>query len=216
MNQENLLGDKTEGFSPFKFFVIFFMFLILLNLIYIDFLTLKGPKLDVVPTPRPIQKTALKENDICPQSCISQIQTPTPTQALQQSKPVRPANEVTYKDYYINLGSGSNRSTEWTDVAGTVNTFDISDYKNIKEARLETNTNAPTANGTISIRLFNKTDGSAVWNSERTVQAEKEGSLLISEPLNYPYGPKMYQIQMKSQLGVEANLIQARIHIITN
>lgn len=136
---------------------------------------------------------------------VSNLQ-PT-TQATQSQSTVK-------KDYYINLGSGSNRSTEWADVGGTINTFDIASYNKIYEVRLETNVNVPTSNGTVSVRLFNKTDNSSVWNSERTVQAEENGSLLISEKINYPFGPKLYSVQMKSQLGVEANLVQARLHII--
>lgn len=132
----------------------------------------------------------------------------------QQVAVVQPKN--TQKDYYINLGSGTNQSTDWTDVAGTLSTFDIAQYQNIKEVHLETTVNAPTANGTISVRLFNKTDGTAVWNSDRTVNAQISGDLLISQNIFYSYGPKLYSVQMKSQLGILANLAQARLHIITH
>ncbi|MEX2007314.1 MAG: hypothetical protein WD992_00905 [Candidatus Levyibacteriota bacterium] len=146
--------------------------------------------------------------------------TPTPTEPLVLTTPTSSplaagtANETFTKDYYVNLGSGTNKSTDWEDVAGTLITVDLGLYNNVKEVRLETTTNVPTANGTISIRLFNKSDNYAVWNSERTVQAQANGSLLISEKLIYDLGPKLYQIQMKSQLGVLANLLQARFHII--
>ncbi len=141
--------------------------------------------------------------------------TQTPTQIpVQQPKQSTETYNIVYKDYYFNLGSGSNQSSDWADVPGAIATFNIASYKNIKEVRLETTTNVPTANGTISVRLFNKTDGYAVWNSERTVQAESQGSLLISEKINYDYGPKMYQVQMKSQLNVPATLTQARVHVV--
>jgi len=140
--------------------------------------------------------------------------TPTATPAAQ-SETSSASISKPFKDYYINLGSGSNQSTDWADVAGTLVTIDLGLYQNIKEVHLETTTNVPTANGTVSIRLFNKTDNYAVWNSERTVQAQSKGDFLISQNLIYDIGPKLYQVQMKSQLGVLANLLQARLHVTT-
>lgn len=134
-----------------------------------------------------------------------QFTTPPPSSSTQSN---------TVKDYYINLGSGINQSTDWADVQGTFNTIDISQYQNIKEVHLETNINVPTANGTVSVRLFNKTNNYAVWNSDRTVQSEVSGSLIISRNIIYDKGPKLYSVQMMSQLGVSATLVQARIHII--
>lgn len=143
------------------------------------------------------------------------IATPTPapsiTPAVSDKSTVAPS---TYKDYFINLGSGSNQSTDWADVTGTLVTIDLGLYQNIKEIHLETNINVPTANGTISVRLFNKTDNYAVWNSERTVQAQSNGDLLISQSLIYDVGAKLYQVQIKSQFGVPANLLQARLHVV--
>lgn len=143
---------------------------------------------------------------------------PTPTSTAVTNNPSDKSTIVSnrIKDYYINLGSGGNQSTDWTDVPGTLTTFDFGQYQDIKEAHLETTVNVPTANGTISVRLFNKTDGIVVWNSERTVQAQANGDLLVSQSLIYSVSAKLYQIQMKSQLNVPANLLQARIHITLN
>lgn len=144
--------------------------------------------------------------------------TATPASTLVPKTPQPSSQNTTstgkFKDYYINLGSGANQSADWKDVAGTLTTVDLGQYKNIREVRLETTINVPTANGTISVRLFNKTDNYAVWNSERTVQSEANDFFLISEKLIYDVGPKLYQVQMKSQLNVSANLLQARIHVI--
>lgn len=148
-------------------------------------------------------------------SPTSTLTTPSPTPTAGKKTADEQAISVA-KDYYINLGSGTNKSTDWEDVAGTLTTADIGQYQNIKEVHLETTIDVPTANGTVSVRLFNKTDNYAVWNSERTVQAEKKGNLLISQNLIYDIGPKLYQVQIKSQLGVLANLLQARIHIVAN
>lgn len=155
----------------------------------------------------------------------STVSNPSPTanateSALPSSTPASNSSstttaESTIKDYYFNLGSGSNQSNDWADVPGALSTFNIAQYQNIKEVHLETNIDVPTANGTISVRLFNKTDNYAVWNSERTVQSQTKGDLIISPNIIYDVGPRLYQVQMKSQLGVSANLVQSRIHIIT-
>lgn len=159
------------------------------------------------------------------QTIIKEIPTsisiaPTAAQSSALSAPTSapitiPSTTKATKDYYINIGTGTNKSLDWADVDGAITTADLGQYGNVKEIHLETNINVPTANGTISVRLFNKTDGYAVWNSERTVEAQAQGPLLISQNLIYDKSPKLYQVQMKSQLGVTANLIQSRIHIVT-
>lgn len=149
-------------------------------------------------------------------SSPSPTPTPVSTPIEQSSNSSSSSEQSSTKDYFFNLGTGTNQSTEWTDVQGALSTFNIAQYSNIKEVRLETNINVPTANGSVSVRLFNKTDNYAVWNSERTVQAQTKGDLIISQNIVYDKGPKLYQIQMKSQLGVPTNLIQSRIHITTN
>lgn len=186
--------------------------LLLANVFYLNFLVIRDNSKPSYSASNTQQDTSLNSQD----KTTTTI-TAAPTEIVkvpQTSHSNQTAKPIYYKDYYLNLGSGYNQSTDWADVPGAIATFDISSYKNIKEARLETTTNVPTANGTISVRLFNKTDGYAVWNSEREVLAETQGSLLISEKLNYSYGPKLYVVQMKSQLGVPANLIQSRVHVI--
>ena len=176
---------------------------IFLNLFIINSVSSKSSEpIAVIATPAP----------------FASIATPAPTPSATSAAQITPDKSTvvpsSYRDYFVNLGSGSNQSTDWTDVAGTLNTIDFGLYKNIKEIHLETTTNVPTANGTISVRLFNKTDNYAVWNSERTVQAQSNGDLLISQSLIYDVGAKLYQVQMKSQFGVPASLLQARLHVV--
>lgn len=172
-----------------------------LNFFIINDLSAKPTSTSNIATPFPSPLTIVTS---------SAVPTPSP-QPVQQVLP-QPTPSST-KDYFISLGSGTNQSTDWADVTGTLNTFDISQYQNIKEVHLESNINVPTANGTVSIRLFDKTDGYAVWNSDRTVQSQATGDLLISQNIIYPQGAKLYSVQMKSQFGVPATLVQARLHI---
>lgn len=197
--------EKDEKEIKIGFTVSGLLIIILLaNVVYLNFFIVKissskpSEPIAVVVTPQPPPQESVEP-------------TPTPVQSAQNTA-VQAAPKV--KDYYLNFGSGSNQSTDWTDVSGTLNTYDLGQYQNVREVHLESNIDVPTANGTVSIRLFNKTDNYAVWNSERTVQSQTKGDLVISQNIIYDTGAKLYQIQMKSQFGVPASLLQGRLHIV--
>lgn len=187
---------------------------IIANVTYLNFFILSNnstpPKTAATTFSTPSPTSAATNSAVILRSSVSiatpQSATPLPSSSTQSN---------TVKDYYINLGSGTNQSADWADVQGTFNTIDINQYQNIKEVHLETTINVPTANGTVSVRLFNKTNNYTVWNSDRTVQSEVNGSLIVSQNIIYDKGPKLYAVQMMSQLGVSTTLVQARIHIIT-
>lgn len=141
---------------------------------------------------------------------LSATSTPSPTTTPSKQVNTKPATQ----DYYINVGSGTNQSSDWTDVFGATTTLDLSQYQNIKEVHFEAFVNVPTANGTVSVRLYNATDKHPVWNSEVTKEGSAETDHLISPALSYDKGAKLYQVQMKSQLNVAANLVQSRIHVV--
>lgn len=221
MNGENKVG-KYEGFSPFKFFVIFFIFLILLNLIYIDILTFKGPKSDIIPTTPPIQKPIQKENDVCPQSCVSQIYEATssykPTSqpsATTTSKTVDVSTSKV-KEFFVPFGSGSNSSSDWQDVLALQSYIDSANYGDLKSVTFEASVHVPTGNQTASVRLFNATDKHPVWSSEVLFNGGGTPQFLISKPITLDQGNKLYQVQMKTQLQFQAILDQARVRITTN
>lgn len=124
-------------------------------------------------------------------------------------------NKSESKLSYINTGFGTSQSSEWADVFGAATTADIAEYDDITEVRFEAFVNVPTANGTVSVRLYNKTDNHPVWNSEVTKEGKAETVQFVSPIVSYDKGPKLYQVQMKSQLNVVANLVQSRVAIIT-
>ncbi len=140
--------------------------------------------------------------------------TPTITTAPSPNSP-KSIKKSEAKVSYINTGFGTNQSSEWSDVFGAATTADIAQYDNIKEVRFEAFINVPTANGAVSVRLYNKTDNHPVWNSEVTKEGKAETIQFISPIVNYDLGPKLYQVQMKSQLNVVANLVQSRVSITT-
>lgn len=207
---DRLLGvrlKKDEREIKIAFFVLGTVIAILLvNIVYLNLQVITGNSKTTI-----VRQTVIEKNGNIEQNqSIIQPETSNLEEVASNK-----SNKISFKDYYINLGSGSSKSTDWVDVNGTFNTYDISSYNNVQAVSLETTTNVPTSNGTYSVRLYNKTDGNPVWNSERTVQAEQNGSLLISQNITYPRGPKLYSVQMKSQIGVELVLIQARLHIVS-
>lgn len=187
------------------------LILLLANVVYLNFILVKDKSVNnnLSTTPTPI---AVANPSVSPTATISPKSVVIPT-IIPQSTTTTLNSQSTVKDYYFNLGSGSNQSSDWADVPGALSTFDIAQYSSIKEVYLETNIDVPTSNGTVSVRLFNKTDNYAVWNSDRTVQAQIKGDLIISNNMIYDVGPRLYQVQMKSQLGVTANLVQSRVHV---
>jgi len=198
--------EKDEKEIKIGFTLSALLIIILLaNVVYLNLFIVK------ISSSKPSEPIAVKAvPTLTPSASPSPILVTVTSSPPNQNSPT----SIKPKDYFVNLGSGTNQSLDWADVPGTLNTFDIAQYENIKEVHLESNIDVPTANGTVSVRLFNKTGNYAVWNSERSVQAQTKGDLIISQNIIYDTGPKLYQIQMKSQFGVPANLTQVRLHII--
>ena len=140
--------------------------------------------------------------DACPSACMAEINN------------LRGGTGTTAKEYYIPLGSGSNASREWIDVAGAGAFVDTASYRKIKTVTFEATVSQPTSSQRVWIRLFNVTDKHPVWYSE--MSTESPGPVLVtSSPISLDPGNKYYQVQMKSQLQGFVNLLQGRIHVIT-
>lgn len=141
---------------------------------------------------------------------ISPTSPPILTQAI--SPYVTRTQNTSVKDYYVPLGSGTNQSGDWEDVVGAQAIVDFGQYSNIKEIRFEASVTVPTANQSVWVRLYNKTDKHPVWLSD-VAMGTNSSAYLTSSPIAYDTGEKLYQVQMKTQLQATANLTQARIHI---
>lgn len=138
---------------------------------------------------------------VCPTACINLIQKSTFASS-------------SVKEFYVPLGSGTNTTSDFSDVIGAQASVDSTTYGKIKKVTFEATLQVPAGSQTSYVRLFNATDKHPVWFSEmRMVTSGPQ--LLISTPITLDNGNKIYQVQMKSQLGILTNLNQARIHIIT-
>lgn len=136
---------------------------------------------------------------------------PTPTTIPQTSNST---SVNTAGEFYIPLGAGSSTETEWKDVPGVQAYVNSALYKNIEKVTFEASLYTPTGNQIASARLYNVTDGHVVWNSEVTIEGGNP-QLRISPNIILSSGSKLYQVQMKTQVGSRTNLENARIHIIT-
>lgn len=144
---------------------------------------------------------------------VSPTDTPivTPTTSLNIAPTIIQSN---IKEYFIPLGAGSGLTDDWTNVDGLIANVDLGTFQNIKEINFEVSVNVPTANQTVWVRLYNKTDKHPVWNSE--ISFSDAGGYVVSQPLIYDKGEKTYQVQIKTQLKFTANIIQSRLHIKLN
>jgi len=141
-------------------------------------------------------------SDACPSACIAKIN-------QMAGKTV----SGTAKEYYVPLGSGTNTTDDWTDVAGASAYIDTTSYGKIKKTTFEA-TISTVGSQKMWVRLYNATDKHPVWFSD--VTTEKSGPVLLtSSPITLDSGNKLYQVQMKTQLKVLTNLVQSRVHITT-
>ena len=204
----NIRLKKDEKLTATGFLIIGLVILILAaNIIYLNFVFLKNNVL---------VNNARNNTNSTVSTIISPTINPidsTITSTTQVSNPILNNTQAAIKDYYIPLGSGTSQAGDWEDVAGALATIDFGQYQGIKEIRLEASILVPTGNEIVWVRLFNKTDQHPVWYSE--VTANTANSYLISSPMVYDLGQKTYQVQMKTQLKIPANLTFARIHVVS-
>lgn len=228
--------DSLKKLISIKNLAKIFFFLLFLNLIYLDILLIQGAgsKQKIIQRFESItnqvvspEKNQVQNTNICPQSCINQI-----NQALASSKPVVLSPTATpvpvinqpslqnsgsqAKEYYVPFGSGSGSSADWQDVAGLSASVDSNSYGSIKNITFEASLHVPTGNETASVRLYNSTDGHPVWNSELNFNGNTNSVLLVSPSVNLDSGNKVYKVQLKTQLQFQAILDQSRLHITTN
>lgn len=239
--EEDLLTIEEEKKSfnfrsifTFKKMLALVFFLLFLNVIYLDMLLLSGTgnkqtiiqRFESITNQVPPSQNKQTQNaDVCPQSCISQINqiaasgkttAISPTQTPIPSNSLAPAVFLQPKEYYVPFGSGSGSSSDWQDVAGLQANVDSASYGTIKSVKFEASLHIPTGNETATVRLYNATDNHPVWNSELSFNGNTASVFLTSSAINLDSGNKVYKVQLKTQLQYTAVLDQSRIHITSN
>lgn len=216
------MEEKNKFLSSKNAFKIF-VFLVLLNLLFLDFVLVNGQKVQVIEKRIPMSTIS----STCPASCLSEISNATKSATL----PIRPTsiftptptvktvsqtqNSSSVKEFFVPFGTGSSSSDDWQDISGLKATLDPVNYGNIKTVAFEATIRIPTGNETAYVRLYNATDKHPVWFSDVSLEGGVP-QLLISKPIALDSGNKTYQVQMKTSLKYPAYLDQSRLHIITN
>lgn len=176
------------------------LLLVIINLIVLDYLVIKQQASSYVLGDATISAVAAA----CPSGCLT---------AINKLAGIS-ISTATAKEYFVPLGTGTNATSDWTDVIGASATVDTTQYPKIKKVVFEATLAVPTGNQVAYVRLFNKTDGHPVWFSELSMNTTGP-TLLTTQAITLDRGSKLYQVQMKTQLKYPANLNQSRIHITT-
>ncbi len=142
-------------------------------------------------------------SDTCPSACIAKI-----------NQVAGKTVSATAKEYYVPLGSGTNATDEWTNVAGASVYIDTASYGRIKQAIFEATVTVPAGSQQVWVRLYNATDKHPVWFSDMTTDLSGP-ILLTSKAIRLDTGNNLYQVQMKTQLKALTNLVQSRVRVTT-
>ena len=176
-------------------------FLILINLLFLDVVIFKGQKTEIIERNVSVPLVG----NACPVSCLSEISQATKgaTLATKPTSPpaggptpnptVKPASQTqtssSVKEFFVPLGTGSNSSDDWQDIAGLKATIDPANYGSIKTVTFEATVRIPTGNETAYVRLYNATDRHPVWFSDVSLEGGT-AQLLISKPITLDSGNK--------------------------
>lgn len=153
------------------------------------------------------------------------IPTPSPTASIFQANFISPTpqpNSIslpltsTGNEFFIPLGTGTSTAATWTNVPGVQAYIDSTQYSNVKTVTFEASVVLPATPQIVSVQLYDVTNNHPVWFSQVTMQSSNTSQLLISNPITLSSGNNLYQVQMQTQLQAPANLVQSRVHIITN
>lgn len=223
LNKEKLLGIHRH--RHFRLGLVLLVTFLIFDLIYLN-LKLLGTKeifflntantgeIKTAVNPVPTGVLVVKNEEGCGEDCKAQILNIL-KEELSKTSGKTDSNLSAVKEYFIPFGSGIGNSTSWQDVAGLEATIDTSAYGKIKTVTFEASLRIPTANESVSVRLFNSTRGHQVWNSVLSYPGGPSSGLLVSKPITLDPGNNIYKVQIQTQLTYPAYIDQARIHVVT-
>ncbi len=219
--------------------IIFLLFITIINLFILDlkvFNPMSNIQISDISTvnisPSPDQVTTqnssnslsansqpITNNLSCPINCLSIIQNATKSSNIGTANAPKISNQVNSPsqshETYIPLGTGTTSKTDWEDITSTDTTLDPSNYVSIKEVYFIASLKNPTQNGSVVAELYNVTDKHPVWNSQ-VVMNGPVTQTITSPIITLDNGNKLYRVKLKSTLGYQVSLDNAKIKIISN
>ncbi len=189
--------------------IIFLISLFFINLLILDWKIFFDKKEVFVLNQQLLEKSNQDKNQTSsPSASIIPSIEPTVIPTIAEIPNIKPV----VREIYIPLGTGSAKSSTWDPLEGVEAAIDTSKYSVIKEAYFQVAIRIPTANGTVSAKLYNQTDNHDVWFSEISndgmISNLKEAKITLTD------GSKLYRVYLRSSLEYEAVLDFARIKLI--
>lgn len=210
-------GGRHFDAMPLKIgsIIVFLLFLVSLNVLFLDIMvfTKSNNRESVSVIAEPQEETV----STCPAACTAKIDEvlskATPTPAIEMSPITIPAAPQA-AEFYIPLGSGTTKSSEYEELLGAEAHINTVSYPTIKKVTFEIFLRNPTGNGRVYAKLYNATDKHDVWFSEVFIEggglAKKEATVTLDS------GNKLYRVMMKSTMKYDVYADTARIKIVTD
>lgn len=195
----------------------FVVLLVAVNLMWLDIIIFSQHKQEPVSVTAPPPPANTDEcGSACQKIITSEVAKQLETQLItpvikQPAVPDVGSNSV--KEYYIPLGSGMTRSSDYVALNGAEAYIDTSLYGPIKQAVFEVFLRNTTGNGQVYAKLFNVTDQHDVWFSEVFMEGSpvtRKDTTITLEP-----GSKLYRVMLKSTLAYDVYVDNARVKIVT-
>ena len=115
------------------------------------------------------------------------------------------------REFFIPLGSGSTFSREWTDITSATAPIDSSRYSVIEAVYLEASLHV--INGRVYARLVDDT-GDRIYHDSEISHNSSTAQWVSSSSISLGGGSRTYKVQLKSDVGEQAIMDQARLRIL--
>jgi hypothetical protein len=201
--------------SPRNLIIFSFLLLITVNVVLLDLIVFSR----LPQRQEAAVVTLVAPPDTCPLSCRSVISEELAKQKteviFQPQAKISPAVSfpLSAKEYYIPLGSGVTKSSDYEELTSVEAYVDTKNYPPIAQAYFGTHLRNPTGNGMVYAKLYNATDKHDVWFSD--VSFEGGGTLQREAKITLDPGRKLYRVMIKSTLRYDGYVDNARIRIVT-
>lgn len=136
------------------------------------------------------------------------------TTVVTQAPAAQTSSSSSPKTLYIPIGYGGSGSstTDFATVLGHEVTINSADYSGYKQMVFEPNFRIFQGNGKGEVRLYNKTDGTAVLPSVLSTTSQ-DYSTKTSSGFTLSGGSKTYTVQTKSSTGYAVDLQLTRVRV---